>query len=74
VDEALAALAAPIVGELQSGRPERFRTCANDTCRWTFFDTSPTGRRRWCDMKICGNRAKASRHRQRIRLETAPPA
>jgi predicted RNA-binding Zn ribbon-like protein len=73
VDDALSVLAAPIVGELASGRPDRFRTCANDTCRWTFYDASPTGRRRWCDMKTCGNRAKAARHRERIRM-THPPA
>ncbi|HSO29574.1 MAG TPA: CGNR zinc finger domain-containing protein [Candidatus Sulfomarinibacteraceae bacterium] len=72
VDAALAALAEPIVLELESGRPDRFRTCANDTCRWAFYDTSPTGRRRWCDMKTCGNRAKAARHRQRARAETPP--
>jgi predicted RNA-binding Zn ribbon-like protein len=67
VDDALAVLAEPIVAELGSGRPDRFRTCANATCRWAFYDTSPTGRRRWCDMKTCGNRAKAARHRQRAR-------
>lgn len=69
VDDALAALAAPIVIELGEGRPERFRICANDRCRWTFFDTSPTGRRRWCDMKTCGNRAKAARHRARTKSD-----
>ena len=74
VSDALATLAAPIVGELASGRPDRFRTCANDTCRWTFFDTSPTGRRRWCDMRTCGNRAKAARHRQRARAEGSATA
>ena len=71
VDDALAALAAPIVGELASGRPDRFRTCANDTCRWSFYDASPTGRRRWCDMKTCGNRAKAARHRERLKTVAA---
>jgi predicted RNA-binding Zn ribbon-like protein len=30
-----------------------------------FYDESPTGRRRWCDMSTCGNRAKAARHRAR---------
>lgn len=74
VDDALAALAAPIVVELASGRPDRFRICANHTCRWTFYDASPTGRRRWCSMKTCGNRAKAARHRERTRAEAAPPA
>jgi predicted RNA-binding Zn ribbon-like protein len=72
VDDALAALAAPIVGELASGNPERFRTCANDTCRWTFYDASPAARRRWCDMKTCGNRAKAARHRERLKAATRP--
>jgi predicted RNA-binding Zn ribbon-like protein len=67
VDSALALLVEPIVKELASGRPGRFRVCANDQCRWTFFDSSPTGRRRWCDMKSCGNRAKAARHRARAR-------
>jgi predicted RNA-binding Zn ribbon-like protein len=67
VVDALAALAAPIVGELGEGRPDRFRTCANDRCRWTFYDASPTGRRRWCDMNTCGNRAKAARHRERTK-------
>lgn len=73
VDDALATLAAPIVGELASGRPDRFRTCANETCAWTFYDASPTGRRRWCDMKTCGNRAKAARHRQRVKSEAVAP-
>jgi predicted RNA-binding Zn ribbon-like protein len=65
IDDALARLADPIVGEISGGRPERLRICDNDTCRWVFYDDSPTGRRRWCDMATCGNRAKAARHRAR---------
>lgn len=38
------------------------RSCANDRCGWLFVDTSRNGFRRWCDMKICGNRAKSRRH------------
>jgi predicted RNA-binding Zn ribbon-like protein len=72
--EALVPIAHAIVAELASGRPDRFRICANDRCQWTFFDASPTGRRRWCDMKTCGNRAKAARHRARVRAATSPPA
>jgi predicted RNA-binding Zn ribbon-like protein len=67
--EALVPIAHAIVAELASGRPERFRICANDRCQWTFFDASPTGRRRWCDMRTCGNRAKAARHRERIKAQ-----
>jgi len=36
--------------------------CASNTCRWLFLDTSKNRTRRWCDMKICGNRAKARRY------------
>ena len=65
VDDALARLAEPLVTELTAGHPERIRICASDTCEWVFYDTSRTGRRRWCDMATCGNRAKAARHRAR---------
>jgi predicted RNA-binding Zn ribbon-like protein len=37
------------------------RVCASETCSWLFFDTSKNHSRRWCDMKSCGNRAKARR-------------
>jgi len=69
IQDALAVIAEAIVDELASGRPERFRICANDRCRWTFFDSSPTGRRRWCDMTTCGNQAKAARHRAKAKAE-----
>src|SRR5512132_2387632 len=72
--EALVPIAHALVAELASGRPDRFRICANDRCQWTFFDASPTGRRRWCDMKTCGNRAKAARHRARVRAQDAETA
>jgi predicted RNA-binding Zn ribbon-like protein len=65
VDDALARIADPIVRALGSGQEDRIRVCANDTCQWLFFDESRTGRRRWCDMATCGNRAKAQRHRAR---------
>ena len=38
------------------------RVCAADDCRWLFLDTSKNHSRRWCDMKSCGNRAKARKH------------
>jgi len=65
--DSLAGLAAPLVESVAAGETERLRICANDGCRWVFEDTSPTGRRRWCSMASCGNRAKAARHRARQR-------
>lgn len=41
------------------------RECASEDCQWLFLDTSKNKSRRWCDMKSCGNRAKARRHSQR---------
>ena len=54
-----------------SGNPERLRVCANDLCRWVFYDESRAGQRRWCDMASCGNRAKAARHRARQKAAQA---
>src|SRR5215213_294580 len=70
IDDALALIAEAIVEELATGRPERLCVCANDRCRWAFFDSSPTGRRRWCDMRSCGNQAKAARYRARLKEES----
>jgi len=67
IADALAHLAEPLVDLIAEGRLERLRICANDECRWAFYDTSRTSRRRWCDMTTCGNRAKARRHRERAR-------
>jgi predicted RNA-binding Zn ribbon-like protein len=38
------------------------RVCSDDECGWLFLDKSQGGRRRWCSMQDCGNRAKARRH------------
>ncbi|HZQ68311.1 MAG TPA: ABATE domain-containing protein [Terriglobales bacterium] len=50
---------------LTEGPLELVRTCAAETCGWLFLDTTKNHRRRWCDMKTCGNRNKARRYYQR---------
>jgi predicted RNA-binding Zn ribbon-like protein len=40
----------------------RVKECATDNCNWLFLDASKNRSRRWCEMKECGNRAKARRH------------
>ena len=37
--------------------------CPGRDCGWLFLD--PRGRRKWCSMAVCGNRAKARAHAQR---------
>ena len=44
---------------------DHVRQCASETCSWLFLDRSKNHRRRWCDMKICGNRDKARRYYRR---------
>jgi len=59
-------LLAQSAGELlMSETAERVRACDADTCRWLFLDTSRNHTRRWCDMKVCGNRMKARRFQAR---------
>lgn len=46
---------------------EQVRQCPLDAggCGWLFLDGSRAGNRRWCDMRTCGNRAKARAHYSR---------
>jgi predicted RNA-binding Zn ribbon-like protein len=41
----------------------RVRECGASNCAWLFLDRSKNRTRRWCDMKVCGNRDKARRYR-----------
>ena len=52
---------------LTSGHTGAVRECALETCSWLFLDHSKNQKRRWCDMKICGNRSKARRHYARTK-------
>ncbi len=49
----------------------RVKECATDNCNWLFLDMSKNRSRRWCEMKECGNRAKARRHYHKKRDWTA---
>jgi predicted RNA-binding Zn ribbon-like protein len=71
LDRALAEISRRVAAEFDEGRQGRLRVCANDRCRWAFYDRSRPGSRRWCEMSSCGNRAKAARHRERQRARAA---
>jgi predicted RNA-binding Zn ribbon-like protein len=58
---------------LTSADIDRVRECDGRGCGWMFLDTSKAGRRRWCSMAICGNRAKARRHRENVNTRPHPP-
>lgn len=48
---------------LDPARLSRIKICPN--CHWLYLDESRNRSRRWCDMTVCGNRAKAKRHYDR---------
>jgi predicted RNA-binding Zn ribbon-like protein len=58
--EILAVSAIATLGE--SRDLERIKLCPGHDCGWLFLDETKNGRRRWCTMETCGNRAKANRH------------
>jgi predicted RNA-binding Zn ribbon-like protein len=61
---ALSSIARDAVNLLSGDLLDRVRECARPDCSVLFFDASRPGRRRWCDMAVCGNQTKAKRHRQ----------
>lgn len=50
---------------LASDHLHHVRKCAASNCGWIFLDTSRNRKRRWCDMRVCGNRSKVHRHYER---------
>ncbi|MEM7171329.1 MAG: CGNR zinc finger domain-containing protein [Pseudomonadota bacterium] len=62
-----AALALQILDALFRLPVDRVRACP--ACGWMFYDTTRGGRRRWCNMKTCGNRAKVQEYRMRTRTK-----
>jgi predicted RNA-binding Zn ribbon-like protein len=65
VDGGLARLLAIVATAAADGTWQRLRTCADDGCRWAFYDRSKNRSGRWCSMETCGNRHKARAARAR---------
>jgi predicted RNA-binding Zn ribbon-like protein len=65
VPEDLLAPLAYAAAQLLAGDLTRIRKCAN--CVLHFLDTSKKGTRRWCSMRLCGNRSKVAAYADRQR-------
>ena len=63
--ELLATIAREAVELFGGPEHERIRQCEGEGCAMLFLDLSRSGRRRWCSMAGCGNRAKARAFRRR---------
>jgi predicted RNA-binding Zn ribbon-like protein len=60
LDWLLAAIARSGAELIAEGATEKLRQCGNPQCHMLFYDESRTHRRRWCSMKLCGNRSKVA--------------
>ena len=52
---------------MADGTWQRLKACAAHDCEYAFYDASKNRSGTWCDMKTCGNRAKARSYRARQR-------
>lgn len=67
VDGALGRLLALVAAAIEDGTWQRLKVCPADTCQWAFYDASRNRSAVWCDMRVCGNRAKVRGFRERTR-------
>jgi predicted RNA-binding Zn ribbon-like protein len=65
LDGALAAMLAPVAEAMSDGTWARVKACRADDCQWAFYDFSRNRSGTWCDMAVCGNRAKVRAYRSR---------
>jgi predicted RNA-binding Zn ribbon-like protein len=62
---ALAEIVVPVAEATRDGTWWRVKACRADDCRWAFYDRSRNRSGVWCDMAVCGNRAKVRAYRRR---------
>jgi predicted RNA-binding Zn ribbon-like protein len=65
VDAALGRLLAIVAAAIADGTWARLKVCPADDCQWAFYDVSRNRSAVWCDMRVCGNRTKVRRYRER---------
>jgi predicted RNA-binding Zn ribbon-like protein len=74
IDGALGRLIAIMYRSMAEGTWERLKACPEDRCEWAFYDWSKNRSGTWCDMAVCGNRAKARAYRERRQHGSAATA
>jgi predicted RNA-binding Zn ribbon-like protein len=65
VDGALGRLLAIVHDSITSGTWSRLKACRLEICEWAFYDHTKNHSGAWCNMDVCGNRAKARAYRRR---------
>ena len=70
IDAGLARLLAAVTTAAADGSWQRLKACADEECRWAFYDHSRNRSGRWCSMATCGNQQKARTYRERARADS----
>ncbi|MGI8864943.1 MAG: CGNR zinc finger domain-containing protein [Solirubrobacteraceae bacterium] len=65
VDAGLGRLLAIMHAAIAQHTWERLKACREHTCEWAFYDHTKNRSGAWCNMRVCGNRAKARAYRER---------
>jgi len=69
VDAALGRLLAIVSRGMADGTWRRLKACRSEDCLWAFYDATKNRSGVWCEMGVCGNRAKARSYRARHRSD-----
>ncbi|MEU3959174.1 CGNR zinc finger domain-containing protein [Streptomyces buecherae] len=72
VRRGLAAVAVAWSELVLAGDAARLKRCAEHECAWVFWDVSKNRSRRWCSMRVCGNRNKARRFAAKRAVASSP--
>ena len=59
----LGPIAASAMAIITQADRARLKQCPGHHCGWLFIDTTKSNNRRWCEMEVCGKRAKQNRRR-----------
>jgi len=70
VDGALGRILAIVHGSIADGTWSRLKACRVHSCEWAFYDHTKNRSGAWCNMDVCGNRAKARAFRERRATES----
>jgi predicted RNA-binding Zn ribbon-like protein len=65
VDGAIGALLVIATTAMAEGTWSRLKACRAERCQWAFYDHTRNHSGVWCDMAVCGNRAKVRAYRER---------
>ncbi len=57
-DAPLGPIVRSAVAVLTASDLTRLKACAGESCGWVFLDATKNGGRVWCEMEVCGTRAK----------------